>query len=220
MDIVFVVLILLFSVIGFAKGGARMTASFLSMALSVVVSFMIYKNVATFLYGVANVGGLIEEWVEGVLDERFSVSFTNAGQIQSCLNESLVGRLFLDLFGEELNGLQFGEGLGFGQVFSEKVSVIIVQVVSFALVFVCLKIILKIIFGIFVKIFYKSVHLKYFDRIVGMVVGGGKGVLLVVLCCVILVKISTLMLNDEMFLFVSSSRVATFVFGNVEKFLI
>lgn len=213
MDAIFFAFCALFFVFGCLRGGVRLTLSFLTTILSVVVASIFCSWLADILWGVNNFGFSLNGWLQNLIDDKFVGVFSDKESLLEYLTNSNLGALFGVFFEKVLKNISFDGSLTVGQVVSGTISNLIIKVISFALIYVVAAIVLKIVCLLIIKIFQKNQFLKISDRLLGGAIGIFKAFLIFFVCYFLLVQFANFTLNENVIAFLNGSPITNTIYN-------
>ncbi|MBP3619771.1 MAG: CvpA family protein [Clostridia bacterium] len=219
MDIAFFVVIAGFGLVGFLRGGAKTSLSFLSSLICIIVSLSLYKYVAGILYETQGFGVWLKASLQKLLDGKVEGLFSDKQMVMDYLTSSGVGGGFLNFVSKMLQGVQFEGDLSFGQVFSGVFSRILIELVAFVLIYFLVKLLLKIFMVVLLGKCCKSSSIKVVDRLFGLGWGVVKGLGIALICYFLILQIANITLNEKLLAILSESTILGGVYNNFMGFI-
>lgn len=183
-DIVVLIVILFFALIGLIKGFVKTIISFCKGFLSLVIAYFLAPTFATILQGTAindNIYNRLLNWTS-TKGELFTQPIPEGG-ISQVVGDQLNLPQFLINFLNSIIGTNDNvdvlEGMTLGQFISDTLSYYILLIIAFFVLSILARIILAIIAKILTKLVEEEGALRFINRLIGFIIGLLKGVLVV-----------------------------------------
>ncbi|MEE1281671.1 MAG: CvpA family protein [Acutalibacteraceae bacterium] len=204
-DLIMVIVILIFSIVGFARGAVKTIISFVGAILSYVLSYTLGKRLAEPVYNY-----FLKESVEKEISLQVTDLLENGnGNIGDSIAESLPDSLQIFVSDTDLiNSLNNVVGDTNAQVVESATHIIhqVAEPIFISLLSICLTIVLFMIFNAVVSV---VLHLSNFidkipvvgkaNRIVGAVIGFMSGLVLTFATVFVFTQFTPFILNDSKF---------------------
>ena len=219
-DYVVLGIVVVFAVIGMAKGFAFSVFKIASFFIAIIASIKLYPVVADFLAGTSLYGN-IKKTIMDNLVSRYQSAVPVNGQVDGSTVESVVGGLSIPAFfkqsivGKVPKPEEFIDIQGILNSMSDEITKVIVNILSLILLFLLIRIALFFA-GLILKGLVRLPVLKQFDRFAGLAFGAAEGLLMVYILCAVLMLFSSAPQFQHIFATVDTSILAkTFYQNNI-----
>ncbi len=192
LDIVLIVLIVLTGLIGFSKGFLNSLLSLVGSLLSFVGAFFLAKPLAELLNSWFSLGSTIGKSLSSQITPFFS-SFTNATGSEILANHCSAGgilkyafKLFInpETVYESETALASSLGLTAGNL--------VLMAICIILAFIVIKIVIKLLSKIFDSMKKNNKAINGLDKLLGLIMGAAKGLLIIAIVIIIANCIQTI----------------------------
>jgi uncharacterized membrane protein required for colicin V production len=182
-DVIVVLVIILFAIIGYFKGFLRELVSLLGFVGSLIITYFAYTYFADFLNQFFGWGAKIANYVAqqvGTISSALTTDVgTNAQELQAIINNANIGIAYKELLKKIVEFATFGpEPVTVAKTVGLVVSNLAMMVISFALLFVLLRLVVFVLDKLLSRIPRKSA-VGVVNKWLGLGVGIFKGVVAV-----------------------------------------
>lgn len=185
LDIVLICLVVLFALIGFSKGFMNTLLSFVGNLATLIGAFYLAKPLATLLNNIFGITGAIAKNLS-IQISPFFTNFTNVAGSEVISNHCSATGILKTAFSLFIKPETIYE--------SEEVLVsslgnfaggVVTMAICMLLGFIVIKLVLYFLAKIFDALKKKSLAFSGLDRVLGLILGAGKGLLLIAVVCII-----------------------------------
>lgn len=224
-DVIFLLIILIFGIVGYSKGFLRSVLSLIGFAASILIAYIFADYFATILNNLFGWGDTIRHFVAKQV-ENLSSSFvlesrTSVEGLVEVINSSGVSIIFKLLFPKIIEGADFSQGaLTVADVISVKASALAMNIIAMAILFVLLRIVVAILNRILKTIPEKSV-VGEINKWLGFIFGLARG--LIVGCLILVITYILCMIpavNSVVYPYISNSAITSFVYQKIGELIL
>lgn len=184
-DWIIVGIMVLFLIVGLAKGFVKQIMSFAKGLLAIIIDIFLVNPVAsllskTKLFDIFN--GKVNPFIIEKFPEAASIDtsmITTQEQLDQAFTEAGLSKIVSKIAGAILKVETIGESPTLADAVSYAVVLLILKIIAFIVLFIVILITLKILVKVLESIVDKSMLAKVFDKILGFGLGAIKGALLV-----------------------------------------
>lgn len=216
-DLILLLFVVLFGIIGYFKGFFRELLSFLGFIGSVIVSIFANSYFANFLNSILGWGTSISNYIMGqiaTISGTFNVDTGNTvEELHDIINNSGAGLAYKELLKQVVNHADFSQGaLTVAKAVGDVVSGLVMMVISFAILFALIRIVVFILDKLLSRISRESA-VGVVNKWFGLLLGAIKGVAflaIILVVCYLLCMIPSV--NDFISPYIQSSYVTKHIY--------
>lgn len=225
LDLILFAFLILFSIIGFYKGFLRGLLSLFGFIGSAIIAFLTRNFFANLLNKAFGWGTVFADFIMkqvGNLNQAFVVEqFGDSTSMLNAVNSSDINVIYKKIFERFILQADFtGGALTIGDIVSSAISSLILKVIAVILVFVVFRILVVILNLVLKKLPKKNIF-GAFDRTLGILVGGLKG-LIVISVLLILFNVVCMIpsVSEKVFPIIESSYVTKPLLDFINTFIL
>ena len=186
-DIIAVVAILIFAIIGAKKGFIDCFFSLVTTILAIVLAFSLMKSVMRWTGGLFGLEDVIIGWCENALLKirGFSLDVSNSG-LEAALAEQDLPKFLIDMVIEQFGDESIAAGTTLAMIVGSSLGSLVTSLISWVVVFIVSKLLLWIVKKIIMAIVDSVKPVAFVNHLLGFFIGLLEGLLIVSLVVAIL----------------------------------